>query len=60
MESVLIVPADVRYWHKRTRAGALHMSAIEGKADMAFCGCTCPLMTQSGHPPCEKNLEPLS
>ena len=37
MESVLIVPADVRYWQKRTCAGALHMSAIEGKADMAFC-----------------------
>jgi hypothetical protein len=25
------------------------MSAFGGKADMAYCQCKCPLMTQSGH-----------
>jgi hypothetical protein len=34
---------------KRTWPIALHMSAFEGKADMAFCTAKCPLMTQSGH-----------
>ena len=28
---------DVRYWHKADMRFALHMSAIEGKADMTFC-----------------------
>ena len=31
------------------RSGALHMSAIGGKADMTLLHCKCPLMTQSGH-----------
>ena len=34
---------------KRTSLVALHMSAIGGKADMAFCTAKCLLMTQSGH-----------
>ena len=34
---------------KRTCGSAPHMSALGGKADMTFCGCKCPLVTQSGH-----------
>ena len=34
---------------KRTSLVAPHMSAFGGKADMTFCSCKCPLMTQSGH-----------
>jgi len=34
---------------KQTWASALHMSAIGGKADMAYCTAYVPLLTQSGH-----------
>ena len=30
-------PRDVRFWHKRTLASAMHMSAIGDKADINFC-----------------------
>jgi hypothetical protein len=36
---------------KRTSLFAPHMFAFGGKADMPFCICKCPLMTQSGHRP---------
>ena len=42
-------PNHVRYWHKADMPSALHMSAFGGKADMASCTATCPLLTQSGH-----------
>ena len=47
----LHLSADVRaaIGTKRTSLVAMHMSAFGGKADMTFCGCTCLLLTQSGH-----------
>src|SRR5262249_40780620 len=40
---------DVRYWPKRTSAGASHMSAFRGESRHAVFHCIRLLLTQNGH-----------